>query len=548
MPDEHVHPGEPEYLGDAPVGSAETAPRRSRKGLAAAAAAAGVLGVVAVGGWAAVSLMSSGDQPAAAVPASALGYVSIDLDPSAGQKIEALRIAKKFPGLDEELGLEAQDDLRAWVFEKLQEESVCEDLAYDTDIAPWIGDRLAVAAVPTEEGDGEVVPLVALQVTDQEAAEKGIAALAECSEAPDDFGVAFTGEYALISDGEERATAFATAAEEASLADDEDFVTWTGEVGDPGIMTMYAAEGAMGAMLDLQDEVAGDLSADLPPGERAAFEEMQQMTERVREMYDGFGAMAAVVRFADGAMEAEFASAAMPEDFSWAASPDKATRAGDLPADTAGVYSVAFPDGWLDGYLETMGTMLGEQVPLDQVVAELEAQIGLSIPEDVEALVGESLSLAVSRDLDLEAAEHDPAAVPAGLRITGDTAEITGVLDKIRASLGPDGDMMVVEEGDGVVAVGLDADYAAGLVGTGTLGDEARFQDAVPDADRSAAVMYLDLDAVHAWVEQGMALGDGPDAEGREVLDNLEPFTAFGVGTWMDDDGSSHGRFRVTTD
>jgi hypothetical protein len=508
-----------------------------------AVAAAGVVGVVAVGGWAAATLMSSGDQPAVAVPANALGYVSLDLDPSASQKIEAIKIAKKFPALEKELGMDAQGDVRKRIFEEIQKESDC-DLDYDRDIASWMGDRVAVAAMPTG-GEGKVVPLVTLQVSDEEAADKGLAKLLACDEAAEEeVAFTFSGDYVLITDTQKNADAFAKAAEESSLADDEDFTTWTEAVGEPGIVTMYAAPGALGEF-DWSEAMA-PTGAMAGPEEQAMLDEMTAMNEQISQMYADFGAMAGVVRFSDGAAEMEFVSDEMPEDLAWAMS-GGASHADELPAGTAGVYSVALGEGWIQNYLDTIEKMMGEELP-EPMLREFEAETGLELPEDLEKLLGDSTSLAVSGDLDLEAAAQDPAAVSAGLRITGDPAEITGVLDKVKKLMGPDAKMLVVEEGDGSVAVGLDKGYVQELAGSGSLGDDAAFQGAVPNADEAGSVMYLDFDAVSRWVEQGAELGGGTDPDTRKILDNIEPLGAVGISAWVEDDGVSRGLFRLTTD
>ena len=158
---------EPEYLepGSGPADSGEP-PRSSRgrrTGLVAGAAVA-VVAAVGVGAYGVVQLMAGGSSPATAVPADAVGYVSLDLDPSASQKIEAFKILRKFPAIKEQLG--SRDDLRKAVFDEIQKSGDCKSLDYARDIEPWIGDRIAVAAVPDSKQGAK--PLVVLQVTDQD--------------------------------------------------------------------------------------------------------------------------------------------------------------------------------------------------------------------------------------------------------------------------------------------------------------------------------------------------------------------------------------------
>src|SRR4029079_16412567 len=121
----------------------------------------GVVGLVAVGvgAWAAYNFFSTGPQPAEALPATTLGYASIDLDPSGSQKIEALRTLNKFPAFKDEYGLDADDDIRRKIFEEIELPDSCQ-LSYDEDIEPWLGERMAVAAVDLGEKEPEVVGVI----------------------------------------------------------------------------------------------------------------------------------------------------------------------------------------------------------------------------------------------------------------------------------------------------------------------------------------------------------------------------------------------------
>ena len=122
-----------------------------------------------------MSFFATGAQPAEALPASTLGYASVDLDPSGGQKIEAFRMLEKFPAIEKELGgFDADDDLLEKVFEELEKE--CDGSSYEDDVKPWLGYRFAAAAV--DLGEEMPTPVGVLQVTDADAAEEGLATLA----------------------------------------------------------------------------------------------------------------------------------------------------------------------------------------------------------------------------------------------------------------------------------------------------------------------------------------------------------------------------------
>lgn len=541
-------PSDLEYLEE------RTEQKQSRRGPRAVVlgiAALGVAGVVGVGGWAAMTLLSGGSQPSEAIPANALGYVSLDLDPSASQKIEAIQILKKFPALEKEMDISSQDDLRRWVFDKMQEDGTCEDLDYDEDVAPWIGNRLAVSAVPAESEGESPTPFVALQVTDQEAAATGIAALAECGEAGEDFGFAFSGDYVLLSDSEQHAKEIAAGTENGTLAEDADFQSWMDRVGDPGVVTMYAAPNAMDAMLSMQDDLSDELSSMGGVDARAlkkAQAEAARVQEQLTDLYKDFSGMAGVVRFADGAVEAQFASDSSFEGLGFNYSPEDRVDVTSLPAGTAAVFGASLPEGWGQSYLDLFGKLSGEEQSMKQMLEMAEAQTGLAIPEDLERLLGESVVVAVDQSVDLESASTDPATIPAGVRISGDATEIQAAIDKVKAAFGPQADVIVTEEGDGAVALGLEADYVKRLATEGGLGDEAAFQDVVPEAERAASVFYLDFDTVVQWIDQAAELGGqtGPDEE--KVRENLDPLRAVGLSSWIQDDEAAGMLLRISTD
>ena len=521
------------------------------KGGVLVAAAAGVVGVIGIGGWAALSLMSSGTAPAEVIPANAVGYVSLDLDPSAGQKIEAFKILNKFPAIKREIDLTDRDDLREFVFTQLQDGGHCESLDYEQDIKPWIGDRIALAGVPGTGGTDAATPVVALQVTDQKVAQTGIAAIADCAKFGDEFGFAFLGDYVLLSDSKSHAEALVASADKASLADDAQFQEWTEKVGDPGIITMYAAPGAPEFFADMQGNSAG--SGWMTYGQVSP-EPATTRGDPMSDLAKDFKGMAGVIRFEDGAVEAEFAGLGLPSvvaPIAGGSGPSMAT----LPASTGAAFSIALGDDWLKKYLESIWGVLGGGETVDEMLADAEAATGLELPEDIETLLGDGISLSVDADFDVEGLFGDQklTRLPIGLRVKGNPDEILPIVDKVRAAIGPDADQLVVQSGDGIVAFGFNQDYVKSLIKGGSLGDVATFQDAVPDADKASGVLYIDFDAGGGWVQElaESMTGSGDALSGRPAAspgENVAPLDALGASTWVDSEQVQRARFRLTTD
>ena len=363
-----------EYL-DGPGGAApdRTGGRRAVWAVAAVVAAVALLGA---GGWAAWSFFSTGPQPAEALPASTLAYVSVDLDPSGGQKIEALRTLRKFPEFEDEIGLDTDDDVRRWIVE---EGLGCDAVDYDTDVEPWLGNRVALAAVDT--GSDEPVPVVVLQQSDADAADTGLTALAGCGE----LAWSISGDWAVLGETEEIVTEVARQATEATLADDEDFRHWTGAAGDAGIATAYVAPEAADA---IREAVGCEVPCD-----------GLGLAGAPEEALDDFGGLGATLRFADGSVELEMAAEAGSTE-AWLAEPGEVQElVASLPDDTAAVAALRMPDlAQLTGLVEMLG------VPL---------------PGDADRFEGEAAAFVIDADGAVDVVGAPTDAQDGGLSDTG---------------------------------------------------------------------------------------------------------------------------------
>ena len=543
---------QPEYLeqgGGAPLvreqGSGGGGGRRK-----AVLVGVGVLALAAVGGgvWAATSFLGTGAQPTEALPASTLGYASIDLDPSGGQKIEAIRMLNKFPAFKDEIGLDTDDDIKRKIFDEGEVSAACDGLDYARDIEPWLGDRAAVAAV--DLGKEQPVPVAVLQVNDADAAADGLAKVRECA-GGDVGGWTMTGEWAVVAKSEALAEEVAAETDKATLADDETYQKWTDEVGDAGVLNLYAAPAAGDYLADNMDTLgfpfgmaagAGgstDGQSQVIPEHSAG----PQLPDAMLEDLRNFQGVAATLRFDDGALELESvgdADAMRQSMF--------ATDAGDdvlasLPADTAAAIGVGLQDGWAQSLLDQIGGVLGSGETPDQMVAQAEKWTGLALPEDLETLFGDSTVIAIGNDFDPEAFANSPdgSDVPVGIKVKGDADAIEGVLDKVRNRIGEpmSGPLRSQSEGD-VVAIGPNDDYLAEILGDGGLGDSEAFRNVVREAEQAGAIVFVNFDAGGDWLS---ALAEG-DPEAKE---NLEPLEGLGISSWQDGD-TGHGMVRLTTD
>jgi hypothetical protein len=476
--------------------------RRTKSGLVAVVATVAAVVLVAGGGVAAWQfLLAGGSRPAEVLPSSTFALATLDLDPSGGQKLEAIRTLRKFPSVREDTGLTDGSDPMKELFEEIQQQDSCKGLDYERDIEPWLGSRAAVGGVLM--GDDKPAPVAALQVKDAEAARGGLEKLRACAEADeDDFGWAMAEDHVVLSDTTGHAEAIVAAGAKTPLSEDAGFQRWTDEVGADAVLSLYVAPEAA--------EIAAKASGEEVDGDSFA------------ELLENFKGAAAALRFADGGIELSFAGGGgkVVEG-----AEDVSEHVGALPADTALVLAASVPKGVFDELTE------------DEAATDfLAGMLGLDLPQDLEDLLGESISLSVGGDApeDLEQLEAFDS-VPVGALVHGDEEDVRAVVDKLTGA----GEVpVVVESGDGRVAVASTREYARQLVEKGALTDDAGFRDAVPDADKAELVFYVDVDS--EWrdlLDQVL--------EDDETSANLEVVRGFGISSWSDGD-VSHGLVRLS--
>src|SRR6185437_12552843 len=174
-------------------GSIERPPRRNL-----AAIVVSIIAVLAVigGGVAYVGyhkLASSGAQPDQWAPASSIAYIKIDLDPAAAEKVGAWRFEQKFPDAPHVTSADQLKD--ALLSEAFDQPS--SNIDYATDIKPWLGDRVALAAYP--DAKGQIQPVGILQVKDATQAQAGLTKLIHTGDGGmSTAGFAIENDYAIV--------------------------------------------------------------------------------------------------------------------------------------------------------------------------------------------------------------------------------------------------------------------------------------------------------------------------------------------------------------
>ncbi len=556
--------GPPEYLesgGGAPLPQEQGgAGRAVRRGLFVGG---GVVGLVAVGvgAWAAYNFLTTGPQPAEALPAKTLGYVSVDLDPSGGQKIEALKTLNKFPAFKDYVGINADDDLRKEIFSRIQDEAHCDDIDFADDVEPWLGDRAAFAAIDLGGEDPDAV--IVIQVKDADKADAGLEKIKDCG-GTDDVGWAIEGDWAIVGESDDIADDVVAATKKGSLADDDDFKHWTEEAGDAGVVTLYAGPAAGDYLADHADSLFGfplglvtgggtDCAAsesddgsydesctDGLPGDFGS-DEGSAIADDLKDRFRDFEGMAATLRFNGGAIEFEMAGDGNLSGQLLTSGGASADVIQTLPADTAAAYGLGFADGWFGDIVDTVASYSGESS--EDLLSELSEMTGLDLPADAETLAGDSAAIALGSDFDPDVffSSDDGSDIPIAVKIEGDPDEIEKVLDKLRDMAGPRANVLESDADGDTIVIGPNSEYRSEVLKDGDLGDDDVFKDVVREADQAQTVLFVNVNDFEDAIADAMGDGD------REFLDNLEPVSGFGVTGWVDGD-TAHAVVRLTTD
>jgi hypothetical protein len=455
-----------------------------------------------------------GTQPEDVLPASTVVYADIDLDPAAGQKLNLVRLLGRFPDVEDEYGPEP--DLRELFVDALTKDTELEGVG----VEDWIGDRLGVG-VAWDPDANAVTPVAAIATSDEDAAVEDLRTVL------DDDQVAATNGYVIVTGDvadlgadadmsgstaaqptSQTAADIASAGEDAPLSEATPFTEAFDRL-DEGLATFYVDGEGMA-------EAGEQLSSSMDLDEADLADPLATLAEA--------GPSAAVLRADPDAIELVGWSGVDPPT-----GVTPASLVSGLPAST--LFALEFTGGSdyvAEQWTKVVDSASGSIPPrkLDRTLAQIEAQTGLRLPEDLQTLFGQDVVLAVD-------SEGLLTAVPGmGLRSVTDPEAAADLANRLERALA------VWTGGFGITAEGIDdgmviastPEYADQLVsGDGELGQSSAFRRAVPDAANATYVVWLDFAAISG----SLALAE-PDA-----ADVIAPLQGFGLGVTPDDGGTT---------
>jgi hypothetical protein len=430
-----------------------------------------VLMVVGAGGAFAYSRLNGGDQPAAVLPGNAIAYARVDLNPSAGQRVAALRFLMKFPSVKDQFGLTSDnDDLRQKLFELIKKDAGnnLSDVDFDKDVKPWLGDRAGVAALPgTDGGTPDVV--VAVQVKDENKAKAGLDKL--FNDEQNKPGVAFTGKYAILADDQAKVDSAVAFSKDSPLQDNNKFDTDMSALGEQGFASFWADTKALG-------ELSG-----------------AKLTEQQRAMLPQ-GSAAAALRF--DSQYVELKGVVHGDKTLKAGKADAGNIVSTLPDSTAGALAISDGETLISTIWDQLDkSMSGTGTKLDDLTKNFTEQYGLTLPDDLKPLLGKNLAVVVDKD------SSDTPKIAA--RMETDPAKAEQVVDKvtglIRSRTSSNVPIEKAKDGDTLV-VATDKAYAEQVLKGGNLGETENFKQAVPDTKGAVMLGYVDFEAAGSLTGQ----------------------------------------------
>lgn len=447
-------------------------------GLVAIVGGAAVLG----GGWMAFSrLNGGGPQPESVLPADTLAFVKVDMNPSGAQKVAAVRFALRFP--EAKGKVTETSDLRKVAFEKLQEDGDFKDLHYATDVAPWIGDRFGVGLLPGASTKDKPIAVMVLAVTDEQKAKASLPQLTAKSKTA--CGV--SDGFAVCSEDKTTVTLLTEADHGSTLAEAPGFSSDMEALGEDGVAAAWVDLKRVSSLAEGARLATGMLGTAVPDAPRG-------------------GRLAVALRFAGPHLELAGRVSDMP--LSWPLKRGGGTGVTGLPSGTLAAFG-------LDSAGEQVTSSLTSSKELIRQMTEAGADLGVKLPEDLEAALGDHATIAYGG--------MDGDTVKVALRTGGDPAAVGRMVTAMNKDGGVVNEPSLHQStaGDDPVVATTEGYARQIAVGNG-LGDQQSFRDAVPGAKDARAVCYIDI--------AGLMKAHGDDF-GKKLRKNVAPFSALGVST-----------------
>ena len=463
-------------------------------------------------------------------PPDALGFVSVNLDPSIEQKRNLLDIVRRFPDARDEVKDEF-DESRDELLAELLEDT---GLDFERDVKPWLGNEVALAVLPPLAAGKDPLILAMVETDDTDEAKAALEKAGKSGEFDAAYGV--IDNFVVISDQEDDAD------EQPAL----DGIAAQAEKDDGGLADAPAFE-------QVVDELHGDrlflgwvdLKDSLDEIDRAGGLEGLEFADRFTNQA---GPLGFDLHAEKGALVFQGVAAA-----TGGSEGGDAELTRSLPEATLAALTL-FDIG--DGVREGLTALAGGEGP--DVLEELEREVGLDLENDVLSWVDGELVFVVG-----DVPESQPFPNFALVVKPSDRAKAREGVTRIRDALAARGLTLEEREVAGATAylvpepffdrfqpamalfpdrfvLASHPDHLEDLARASSpgLGDADAYKAVLGDDSERTTVQFVALiDPIREALER--ALLDDPEDKAeyeRDTKPNVEPLSAFGIVARRDGD------------
>ena len=457
--------------------------QRSRRMAPAVISVIAVLAIIlGAGGFTAYKLLAaSGSQPDKWAPANSMFYAKIDLDPSASAKLAAWQFEQKFPAAPK---IASADDLKDGLLQAVFESDPTAPVDYNADVKPWIGDRAAVAVFADSGGKPQTVGILA--VKDSGKAKAGLAKITQ-SDPSGPIGYTVKGSFVIIGATQAIVDDAVEAAAKSNLTGNADYKKDITTLNGDRIATAWWDLGA--TTQALASRLPGGAGMLLMNGAAGAPD-----LSKTRVVM-GLRVLSSSVELEARAFGVPAATELQPADVSQAI--------GNLPGNTVFGVSIANPEQLVKNELKTLQSGLVGNA-MQSEFANLGAQLGISVPGDIENLLGSQLTVGVGSDSSKGPVRvvTTPDDASKGLQTARILAHALSQDSGQRFTASAQGSSVVITNDTGAAA--------------GKLADSQSFKNALAGMPaKTTAVGYVNLAALIA-------------AAGNDANPNLKPLDSIG--------------------
>ncbi|MFI5429905.1 DUF3352 domain-containing protein [Aeromicrobium sp. UC242_57] len=420
----------------------------------------------------------------------------------------------------------------------------CDDVDYDSDIKPWLGDRVGVGGSLTDKSF-----TIAVQTTDEKKSREGIKKLFACGN--EDYGIAYLDGYAILSESQATVDKSIKATAKATLGDSAKFTKDFDQLGNQGIASAWADFTALADSPEAKDMFGTEL---------AEFKKADSMAATLR-VDDNALELAAISKSGDTEPASTASLAKLPADtvlgLSVAGVGDEVAKNFESAVSEFGTFFGGSSGGSSSGLTaddfdsqeeyESFQELMGDSSTKspEDFLAEFEKETGFNLRNDLETLFGDSLTVALgSENLETIPNLSGPEglnAINLALALTSDKTKALDLVERLASLADKAGISLIAGPTDDGAVLATNQDAADSIAKPdGTLGEEEAFKQVIPDGDAAYGGLFINV----GTILDKLLEADPPEGI-RSQIESAQAVSGVGISASMKDDDRTLIRLRL---